>query len=92
MYYLTDDTALAQYLYLRGVGILEGTIHNPNHNRRRFFVFEQHDEIPALREEFYNRTSVVVPLDYQEARTYISRFLKIDLSNPERYLNGTIKL
>lgn len=91
MYYLTDDTALAQYLYLRGIGLLEGTIPNPNHNKRRFFIFEAHKAIPKLREEFYNRTSLVVPLEYQEARTHISRFLKVDLPNPQQYLNDTMK-
>lgn len=85
-HFLTDDTALASYLYLQGITIIEGTLENPNHRRRRYFVFREEPRITQLQEEFYGRVSVVVPLDYQEARTHISRFLKVDIENPNDFL------
>lgn len=91
-YFLTDDTGFAAYLYLRGLHILEGTIENPEMRRRRFFVFEQHEIIAKLKEEFYARSPVLLsPLEYTEARTYISRFLKQDIDKSKYTLNDTIR-
>lgn len=89
--FLTDDTGLAAYLYLRGVHILEGTVANPENRRRRFFVFETHEVISRLKEEFYARSPVLMsPLEYTEARTFISRYLKQDLDKAKYSLNDTI--
>ena len=89
--FLTDDTGLAAYLHLRGVRVLEGTVANPENRRRRFFVFETHEIIPRLKDEFYARSPVLLsPLEYTEARTYISRFLKLDLDKSKYALNDTM--
>ena len=91
-HFLTDDTGFAAYLYLRGLTILEGTVGNPRFRRRRFFVFEMHEMIPRLKEEFYARSPVLIaPLEYTEARTYISRYLKQDIDKSKYTLNDTIK-
>lgn len=85
-YYPTDDTALASFLYLKGVKIVQGTTPNPKHPRRRFFIFIEDGKLADLIKQFYERRALVVPIEYQEARTYISRFLKVDIKNPKEYI------
>lgn len=79
-YKTTDDTALAAFLYLNDVDFLHGTI-STSHPKRRAFVFTDFEGLSELVESFYNRTQEVAPLDFQEARAAISKFLKIDLSH-----------
>lgn len=80
MYKTTDDTALAAFLYLKGVHFLHGTIQT-NHRKRRAFVFKDSSELSNLVSSFYNREEQVAPLDFQEARAAISKYLKVDLSS-----------
>lgn len=89
-YFTTDDTALATYLYMKGVTIMEGTTTNPAHRKRRMFIFINEPKVKSLQHKFYGRTATVIPLDYQEARAHISRFLKLDVAKPERFLDDTI--
>ena len=79
-YKTTDDTALAAFLYLNDVNFLEGTV-KTNHPKRRAFVFNDFEGLSDLVDSFYNRTEQVAPLDFQEARATISKFLKTDLSH-----------
>lgn len=79
-YKTTDDTALAAFLYLNDVQFLNGTI-NTSHPKRRAFVFHDFKGLSDLVDSFYNRSQEVAPLDFQEARAAISKFLKIDLSH-----------
>lgn len=79
-YKTTDDTALAAYLHLKGVKLLHGTIETSN-KKRRAFIFEDFDGLLKLVDSFYNRTEQVAPLDFQEARAAITKYLKVDLSS-----------
>lgn len=79
-YKTTDDTALASFLYLHDVKFLHGTVPT-DHPKRRAFVFEDFDGLAELVEAFYNRTEQVAPLDFQEARAAISKYLKTDISS-----------
>lgn len=79
-YKTTDDTALAAFLYLNDVDFLQGTV-KTDHPKRRAFVFHDFEGLSELVESFYNRTQQVAPLDFQEARAAISKFLKTDLSH-----------
>lgn len=78
-YKTTDDTALAAFLYLQGVHFLHGTIRT-DHPKRRAFVFKDTPELSKMISSFYNREEQVAPLDFQEARAAISKYLKVDLS------------
>ena len=80
MYRTTDDTALAAYLLLHDIKFLHGTIAT-SHPKRRAFVFHDNEQLDKLVEAFYNRTKQVAPLDYQEARATVSRYLKTDISH-----------
>lgn len=79
-YKTTDDTALAAFLYLHDVKFIHGTV-KTDHPKRRAFVFHDFDGLSELVDSFYNRTEQVAPLDFQEARATISKFLKVDLSH-----------
>lgn len=89
-YFLTDDTPLAAYLYLQGEVIMEGTVHNPNHKKRRLFIFQETDSLLQHRKDFYERDAQVEPLEYMESRRHISRYLKVTVRDADRYLNDTI--
>ena len=80
MYKTTDDTALAAFLYLHDVQFERGTVPTP-HPKRRAFVFKDFDGLAKLVESFYNRSEQVAPLDFQEARAAISKYLRVDLSD-----------
>lgn len=75
----TDDTALAAYLYLMGVDFLKGTVKTEIKNRRAF-VFKKQDGIYKMIEDFYQRETKVAPLDFQEARSQITKWLKTDIN------------
>ncbi len=79
-YKTTDDTALAAFLFLHDVQFVSGTVKTA-HPRRRAFVFHDFEGLSELVDSFYNRTEHVAPLDFQEARAAISKFLKVDLSD-----------
>lgn len=80
-YFITDDTALAAYLYLCGMRFMEGTIHNPASKRKKFIVYDEARR-PELEEQFYSRITAVSPLDYHDARIAVSRFLRRQLPDP----------
>ena len=76
----TDDTALAAYLHLNGVNFIHGTIQTEVKHRRAF-VFREQDGIYKMIQEFYDREAMVTPLDFQEARSQITKWLKNDITN-----------
>ncbi len=80
MYKTTDDTALAAFLFLHDVEFKQGTIPT-SHPKRRAFVFRDFDGLDKLVQSFYNRSEYVAPLDFQEARAAISKYLRVDLSD-----------
>ena len=81
-YFVTDDTALAAYLYMKGLKFLEATLENRDNPRRKKFIAIDSPERKVLEQEFYMRTSVVVPLDYHDAKVAVSRFLKVTVKDP----------
>lgn len=81
-YFVTDDTALATYLYLKGMQFVEATLTNRDNPKRKKFIIIDEPIRPQLEEEFYSRTSVVVPLDYHDAKVAVSRFLKVTVTDP----------
>lgn len=81
-YFITDDTALAAYLYLCGCEFIEGTIPNRRNYRRKKYVIINSPDITRLEEEFYLRKVAVMPLDYHDARVRVSRFLKKEITDP----------
>lgn len=89
-YFLTDDTPLASYLYLKGETIMEGTLENPNHKKRRLFIFQKTRDLMQNRQDFYDRVTTVEPLEYMESRRHISRYLKVTVRDADKYLNDTI--
>lgn len=81
-YFVTDDTALATYLYLKGLQFIEATLTNRDNPKRKKFIMIDTPERPTFEQEFYSRTSLVVPLDYHDAKVAISRFLKVTVADP----------
>lgn len=81
-YFVTDDTALAAYLYMKGMKFVEATLTNRDNPRRKKFVIYDLPARKQLEDEFYMRTSVIVPLDYHDARVAVSRFLKVTVEDP----------
>lgn len=80
-YFITDDTALAAYLYLCGLVFVEATIWVADSNRKKYII---HD-IPSrqtMEEDFYLRRTSVAPMDYHDARITVSKFLKRQISDP----------
>ena len=81
-YYVTDDTALAAYLYLNGLKFIEATLSNPSNPRRKKYVMHDHPRRQQFVDEFYARTTHVVPLEYYDARVKVMRFLKVTVKDP----------
>lgn len=81
-YFVTDDTALAAFLYMKGLRFVEATLTNRDNPRRKKFIIYDVPERIELEEGFYKRTMVVVPLDYHDARVAVSRFLKRTVDDP----------
>lgn len=81
-YFVTDDTALATYLYVKGLQFVEATLTNRNNPKRKKFIIIDTPDRPMYEQEFYSRTSLVVPLDYHDAKVAISRFLKVTVPDP----------
>lgn len=80
-YFITDDTALAAYLLLRGYTFVEATLWSSGSNRKRYIIYDkptrQKDE-----EDFYLRRTFVAPMDYHDARVTVSRYLKRQTRDP----------
>lgn len=80
-YFITDDTALAAYLYLCGMKFVEATIWGEGSSRKKYIIYET-DERPSMEEDFYLRRTTVAPMDYHDARVTVSRYLKREISDP----------
>lgn len=81
-YFVTDDTALAAFLYMKGLTFVEATLTNRDNPRRKKFIIHDVPERKALEDSFYHREAVVVPLDYHDAKVAVSKFLKRTVSDP----------
>lgn len=80
-YFITDDTALAAYLYLCGLKFVEATIWSGDSNRKRYIVFDAPERV-KMEEDFYLRRTTVAPMDYHDARVAVSRFLRRQIRDP----------
>ena len=81
-YFVTDDTALAAYLYLNGFSFIEATLVNREDPKRKKYIMVDKDDREKFVEEFYSRKTHVVPLDYYDARVRVMRFLKVTVKDP----------
>ncbi len=81
LYFITDDTALAAYLFLCGMKFVEATIWSVDSNRKRYIVIDSPERI-KMEEDFYLRRTHVAPMDYHDARVAVSRFLKRQIRDP----------
>lgn len=80
-YFVTNDTALAAYLYLCGLTFIEATIWNDNDSRKSYVMIDI-PERQQMEEDFYLRRTAVPPMDYHDARVTVSRFLKRRIRDP----------
>lgn len=80
-YFITDDTALAAYLYLCGLKFVEATIWSDDSNRKKYIILDT-PERPRMEEDFFLRTTSVAPMDYHDARVTVSRYLKRRIRDP----------
>lgn len=78
-YFFTNDTALAAYFYLRGYEFIQGTLWGDDRRRKQYIIHDQPGR-GKDEEDFYLRRTAVIPLDYQDARVAVSRFLKTRVS------------
>ena len=80
-YFVTDDTALAAYLYLCGMDFIEATIWSGSHGRKKYIIYDTPNR-EKMEEDFYLRRTHVAPMDYHDARVTVSRFLKREIRDP----------
>ena len=80
-YFVTDDTALAAYLFLCGMKFIEATIWEDRTRRKKYLIYESPERIQH-EEDFYLRRTTVAPMDYHDARVSVSRFLRRQVSDP----------
>jgi hypothetical protein len=80
-YFVTDDTALAAYLYLCGLKFVEATIWSIDSSRKKYIIHDD-PERQAMEEDFYLRRTHVAPMDYHDARVTVSRYLKRQIRDP----------
>ncbi len=80
-YFITDDTALAAYLYLCGLKFVEATIWATDNNRKKYIIIDSPDRV-GMEEDFYLRRTTVAPMDYHDARVSVSRFLRRQIRDP----------
>lgn len=80
-YFITDDTALAAYLYLCGLKFVEATIWDGDSHRKKYIIFET-PQRARMEEDFYLRRTHVAPMDYHDARVTVSRYLKREVRDP----------
>lgn len=80
-YFITDDTALAAYLLLCGLGFVEATIWQTGSQRKKYVIIDSPKRI-KMEEDFYLRKTVVAPMDYHDARIEVSKYLKRRIEDP----------
>lgn len=80
-YFVTDDTALAAYLYMCGLRFVESTIWATDNHRKKYIIFDTPERV-TMEEDFYLRRTTVAPMDYHDARVSVSRFLKREIRDP----------
>lgn len=80
-YFITDDTALAAYLFLCGMKFVEATIWMEDSHRKKYIIEDSEDRA-LFEEDFYLRRTTVAPMDYHDARVTISRYLKRQIRDP----------
>jgi len=80
-YFVTDDTALAAYLYLCGLEFMEGTLWTTGVRNKKYIIVDT-PERKKHEEDFYLRRTHVAPMDYHDARVTVSRFLKRECRDP----------
>lgn len=80
-YFVTDDTALAAYLYLCGLRFVEATVWSEDKFRKKYVIFDEPKRV-TMEEDFYLRRTSVAPMDYHDARVRVSRFLKREIRDP----------
>lgn len=80
-YFVTDDTALAAYLYLCGLKFVEATIWGVDNNRKKYIILDTPERV-KMEEDFYLRRTTVAPMDYHDARVTVSRYLKRQIRDP----------
>ena len=80
-YFLTDDTALAAYLYLCGMKFVEATVWSEGSTRKKYIIFDSPERL-RMEEDFYLRRTTVAPMDYHDARVTVSRYLKRQIRDP----------
>lgn len=79
-YFITDDTALAAYLYLCGLTFIEATIWSDRFHKK-FIIYDTPERV-TMEEDFYLRRTAVAPMDYHDAKVRVSRFLKREIRDP----------
>lgn len=80
-YFVTDDTALAAYLYICGLKFVEATIWMDGSHRKKYIIHDSPERM-TMEEDFYLRRTTVAPMDYHDARVSVSRFLKRQIRDP----------
>lgn len=80
-YFITDDTALAAYLYLCGMKFVEATVWVEDSHRKKYIIKDSPERV-KMEEDFYLRKTTVAPMDYHDARVTISRYLKRQIRDP----------
>ncbi len=80
-FFVTEDTAFAAYLYLLGYQFKQGTVWTENSYRKKYVVFDD-DKRVEHEEDFYLRRTSVAPLDFQDARIQVSKFLRREIRDP----------
>lgn len=82
-YFVTDDTALATFLYMKGFTFIEATLTNRNNPKRKKFIMYDRPDREQLEDDFYKRRPMLVaPLDYHDAKVAVSRFLRTTVEDP----------
>ena len=82
-YFVTDDTALATFLHMKGFEFIEATLTNRDNPKRRKFVMLDRPDREQLEDDFYKRRPLFMsPLDYHDSKVMISRFLKVTVEDP----------
>lgn len=80
-YFITEDSALAAYLYILGYKFKEGTIWTEDRFRKKYVILDDSAR-PRHEEDFYLRTTSVAPLDFQDARIAVSKYLRREIRDP----------
>lgn len=82
-YFVTDDTALAAFLHMKGYQFIPGTLTNRDRPGRKKFIMIDQPGREQLEYDFYMRTPVMFsPLEYHDSKVVVSRYLKITVTDP----------